>query len=343
MNFKQLNKTTQLSIISELSGVKIQAMGFRHTQPSSSNVMLTGLAADLEKYGLSTNVLTNPHDGQVNLVVNVTNPTPPGVISGMYSPSCYLSIGRHLIRTAESKLVIAFGSSFTSEEANKLGLTDAMVSGRIIIEEDDDIRDLLTAMITYIGSHTTNTDVITPALQLIEGYNKALTLPDDLIERIANWTSITKIIDSLTTKITHNYSNYYAGDEGDDGYQVPTPRGRNIFNVERKFGRSGFTVAYDQHAEEFTGHQVDVEYTPDSGLEAGRLKVSLTYRGLDNIVLGETKLKSDMTADTILDTIVDILNSVKLNGDWGAIVTPLVDHVTGVVTEVKPFIIATLK
>ena len=342
MNFKKLSKATQLSIISQLSNVKMQHSGFRNMFMSNADTVPTGLAGELKAHGLTNSVLLNPDGDTINLVVESKHISSAHAIStGIYSNNDYFNIGRQGMNAPDSKLFISFGCCLTQAEIERTGLVTGGINGRICIEEDDDLRDILNSVATYIGVHTANKEVLGLVLELIVAYDKAMDLPDALIERIANWTSIARIIDNLTYKMVHNYSNYYSDDENED-YVVPTPVGRNVFNVDRKFAKSGFTVSYDQHAQEYNGYQLDVEYTADSSLERGFLKVLLTYKGIDNINLGVATLTSGMSTDEILDTIVDALNHVKSNDVWGVIVTPLVDHAVEVIEEVKPFIVATL-
>ena len=337
--FNQLNVSTKIAIISELSGVKRHQVRPVVAYNYVDKVPTTGFTSELATHGLSRDVLDNLHHAQIHVDFGVPRHNP---FLGHAPNDNYLNINKSHVQTSSSPLMLKFSSTLTPGELDINGLDDASVTGAIAICEDDDIRDVFTAVQTYISTRTSNTQVTQVLQQLIEGYDKALTLPIELLERIVTWTPISIIIDSLTSKIVHSYSDYHSGDDNDDECRIPLPQGRNVFNIHRKFAKSGFTVGYDQHAEEYTGYQVDVEYMSDSSLENGVLKISLTYKGLNSIDLSEIKLSSDMSVDEIISTIVSALNTVKLDEKWGTIVTPMIEHVTNVISDVKPFIVATL-
>lgn len=338
MNFKQLNTPTQLTIIGELSGVKIN-----HMMPTAPYTRVgkgpnTGLTAELESHGLSRNVLNNIDNGRLHVDFGFSNHS---AFVGNGPSSNYVIINTEFARTTDIPLMLRFGCVLTKSELDECGLDSGAVTGAIAIHEDGDIRDALISAHAYIGACTTNPDVTQVLQQLIEGYDKALMLPADLLERIATWAPISRIIDNLTSKIIHSYSDYYTGNGDDDEQSIPLPQGRNVFNIHRNFGNGGFTVGYDHNAAEYTGYRLGFTYVPYNDSEGGKLKISLTYQNSDNVALSETEVTSAMTVSDLLDSIVTTFKDIKNDKEWGTIVTPLVNHAVEVIEEVKPFIVAT--
>ena len=340
MNFKQLNPLSQLIIIGELSGVKLNQMMPHTRYIQVSEGPSTGLPAELESHGLSCRVLNSLGNGRLHVDFGFSKPN-AFVINRPNSN--YINISKEFARDTYNPLMLQFGSVLTKSELDECGLDDGTVTGVITIHEDDDIRDALTSAHAYIGACTTNPDVTQVLQQLIEGYDKALMLPADLLERITTWTPISSIIDNLTSKIIHSYSDYYTGSDDDDEQSVPLPQGRNVFNIHRNFGNGGFTVGYDHNAADYTGYRLSFAFVPSNDSEGGKLKIGLTYQNLDNVALSETEVTPSMTVSDLLDSIVTTFKVIKNDKEWGTIVTPLVDHAVGVIEEVKPFIVATLK
>ena len=338
MNFKQLNTSAQVTIIGELSGVKLnQTVPYTH----DSEGPITGLTAELESHGLSRKVLNNLDNGRLYVDFGFSKPN-AFVINKPNNN--YINISKEFARDTYNPLMLQFGSVLTKSELDESGLDTGTVTGVIAIHEDDDIRDALTSAHVYISARTTNPDVTQVLQQLIESYDKALMLPADLLERIATWTPISRIIDNLTSKIIHSYSDYYTGSDDDDHEQsIPLPQGRNVFNVHRNFANDGFIVGYDRSAAEYTGYRLSLEYVPFVDSEGGKLKTGLMYNNTDNLTLSEVDVNSHMSVVEVIDSVIGALADVKDNEKWGEIVSPLVNHAIEVIEEVKPFIVATLK
>lgn len=341
MNFKQLNTSAQLTIIGELSGVKLNQMVPLARYTHDSEGPSTGLTAELESHGLSRKVLNNLDNGRLHVDFGISK---HNAFVNNRPNSNYININREFARTTYNPLTLRFGSVLTKSELDVSGLDDGVVTGVITIHEDDDIRDALTSAHVYIGARTTNPDVTQVLQQLIEGYDKALMLPADLLERITTWTPISRIIDNLTSKLMHSHSDYYTGNDDDDHEQsIPLPQGRNVFNVHRNFANGGFIVGYDRSAAEYTGYRLSLEYVPFVDSEGGKLKTGLTYNNTDNLTLSEVDVNSHMSVVEVIDSVIGALADVKDNEKWGEIVSPLVNHAIEVIEEVKPFIVATLK
>lgn len=339
MNFKQLNTSAQLAIIGELSGVKLNQMmpiaPYAHVGKGPS----TGLAAELESHGLSRNVLNNLGHGRLHVDFGFSD---HNVFVGNAPSSNYIIINTDFARTKDIPLLLRFGCVLTKSELDVSGLDGGGITGAIAIHEGDDIRDALTSARVYIGARTTNPDVTQVLQQLIEGYDKALMLPADLLERITTWTPISRIIDNLTSKIIHSYSDYYTGNGDDDEQSIPLPQGRNVFNIHRNFGNGGFTVGYDHSAAEYTGYRVGFAYVPSNDSEVGKLKIGLTYNHTDNLTLSEVEVSSHMSVVDVIDSLITAVADVKDDEKWGEFVSPLVNHAIEVIEEAKPFIVATL-
>ena len=339
MKFSDLKLETQLTIIGELSGVKLNQMipnaPYIHVGEGPS----TGFTAELENHGLSRKVLNDTGNGRLYVDFGFSKPN-TFIISRPNGN--YINISREFARDTYNPLMLQFGSALTKSELDGSGLDDGAVTGVITIHEDDDIRDALTSACVYIGARSTNPDVTQVLQQLIEGYGKALMLPADLLERIATWTPISRIIDNLTSKIIHSYSDYYTDSDVDDEQLIPLPQGAMDFNIHRNFGNGGFTVGYDRNAAEYTGYRLGFAFVPSNDSEGGKLKIGLTYQNSDNVALSETEVTSTMTVSDLLDSIVTTFKDIKNDKEWGTIVTPLVNHTVEVIEEVKPFIVATL-
>lgn len=334
MDFKQLNTSAQLTIIGELSGVRLNQMMSNASYTSIGKGPSIGLTAELESHGLNRKVLNNLDSGRLHVDFGFSN--------NNAFVSNYINISREFFaRDVHNPLMLRFGSVLTKSELDESGLDSGNVTGVITIHEDDDIRDVLTSAHVYISARTVNPDVTQVLEQLIESYDKALMLPADLIERIATWTPISRIIDNLTSKIIHSYSGYYTGGDDDDEQSIPLPQGRNVFNIHRNFGNGGFTVVYDRRAAEFTGYNLSFAFVPYNDSEGGKLKIGLTYNNLDNVTLSETEATPSMTVSDLLDSIVTAFKDLKNEKVWGTIVTPLVNHTVEVIEEVKPYIVDT--
>ena len=197
MNFKQLNTPTQLTIIGELSGVKLNKMMPTAPYARVGEGPNTGLTAELESHGLSRNVLNNLDNGRLHVDFGFSN---YNALVGNAPSSNYVIINTEFARTTDIPMMLRFGCVLTKSELDVSGLDGGGVTGAIAIREDDDIRDALTSAHVYISARTTNSDVTQVLQQLIEGYDKALMLPADLLERITTWTPISRIIDNLTVK-----------------------------------------------------------------------------------------------------------------------------------------------
>ena len=338
--FNQLNVSTKIAIISELSGVKRHQVRPVVAYNYVDKVPTTGFTSELATHGLSRDVLDNLHHAQIHVDFGVPRHNP---FLGHAPNDNYLNINKSHVQTSSSPLMLKFSSTLTPGELDINGLDDASVTGAIAICEDDDIRDVFTAVQTYISTRTSNTQVTQVLQQLIEGYDKAMALPTDLLERIVKWTPISIIIDSVTGKIVHSYSDYHSGDDNDDECRLPLPQGRNVFNIHRNFANGGFIVGYDHSAAEYTGYRLSLGYVPFVDSEGGKLKIGLTYNNTDNLTLSEVDVSSHMSVVDVIDSLIAALADVKDNEKWGEIVSPLVNHAIEVIEEVKPFVVATLK
>lgn len=339
MNFNQLSLSAKLVIIGELSGVKLYRVMASYNYVNKG--VTTGFTGKLATHGLSRDVLENLHNAQIHVDFGV--PSHNTFLSNVPSVN-YLNINRSPTQTSDNPLVLRFSSRVTKDELGANGLDSAGVNGAIVIREDDDIRDVFTAAQNYISAHTSNTEVTQVLEQFIEGYGKALSLPTDLLERLVTWTPISRIIDSLTSKIAHSYSDYYSGDDNDDDGRIPLPQGRNVFNIHRIFANGGgFTVGYDHSAVEYTGYRMSLGYVPCADSDGGKFKIGLTYNNIDNVTLNETDVNSDISAVDVIDVLITAFTEVKKDEQWGKIATPLIDHVVNSIVEVKPFVLATLK
>lgn len=344
MKFSDLKQETQLHIITELS--KLETSTNHHPitpiNHNSEKVNISDAQRErLEEYGLSVKCLTHPSDNlHLSFTFDGDVPKYPRVINQPSNSTTYLNFNKlNLSQANQNKVGISmnFGGTTYVDGLAQDAPIESTMSGRVIFSDEQTIRDTLENAWLYLNSQNALDKVSNVIAKLIQAYDVAMTLPEDLIGFINDWVPSKAVISFIGLKIQHDARQYRDTDE-----EEPTITGYDSYIIRNVYHKCGLEVMHATNSRYYNNYHVNINYVQKDDAPEGVLTATVTFNGTDEILLKQVDVLPDLTVSEMVDLLADMVESIKEVSEWGDKLADLIDHLHENIIEVKPFVLNTL-
>ena len=344
MKFSDLKQETQLHIIAELSKLETSTNYYPFTpiNHNSEKVNISDAQRErLEEHGLSVKCLTHPSDNlRISFTFDDDTPKYPRVVNQPSNSTTYLNFNKlNLSQANQNKVGISmnFGGTIYSDGLTKDAPIESTMSGRVVFSDDQTIRDTLEDVWVYTNSQNTLNKVSDGIAKLIQAYDVAMTLPEDLIVFINGWVPSRAVISFIGLKIQHDARQYRDTDE-----EEPALIGYDSYIIRNVHHKCGLEVMHATNSRYYNNYHLNINYTQKDDAPEDVLSATVSFNGTDEILLKQIDVLPDLTISEMVDLFADMVESIKEVDEWGNKLADLVDHLHENIVEVKPFVLNAL-
>lgn len=321
MKFSDLKLEIQLHVIAELSQLETTT----RNGPSISNRLDTqdvnisdARREELQKYNLSVKCLTNSTDSLY--------------ISFVPSTDTYLNFNK--ANSATGDIYVNFGGTIYVDGLTKDTPIESTVSGRMVFSDDRTIRDSLEIIWRYTNRQRVLDEVSNTIPKLIEAYDVAMTLPEDLVDFINSWIPSKNVMSIIASKIQHDARQYRDSDE-----EEPAVEGYDSYIIRNIYHKCGLEVMHATNSRYYNNYHLNINYTQKDGAAEDVLSATVSFNGPDEILLKQVDVLPNLTVSEMVDLLANMVESINEVDVWGDKLSDLIDHLHENIIEVKPFIL----
>lgn len=337
MKFSDLKLETQLYIITELSQLETSTHNNSFI-PNRDDIEKANISAakreELRKHNLSVKCLTNSIDSlRIGFMFNDNTSTSPGVVVGNSTIGPYLTFNKNNYDTQD--ISINFGGTSRIDGLTSDTPIQSTIGGRMSLSDKRTLRDSLQRVWEYTNPKNDLDEVSNVIAKLIETYDIAMTLPEDLVDFINSWIPSKIVMSLIASKIQHSGNQHFDGDNEEEY----TTTGYDSYIISNVYRECGIEVAHAFNSRSYNNYRLTVSHTQKEDTSEGVLSVYVSFGGKDRILLKEAEIAPDLTVAETIDFFAGVVESIKENDEWGVKLNDLIDHLYENIIEVKPFIL----
>lgn len=340
MKFSDLKLETQLHIITELSQLETSI----HNSPFISNRLDTQdvnindvRREELQKYNLTLKCLTNSTDSlRIGFIFSEGNTNAVNNVIGRPS-----NIGTYLNFNKSNSTVrdisVNFGGTSHVDGLTSDTPIESTINNKMTLSNQRTLRDSLEIIWRYTNRQRVLDEVSNVIAKLIEAYDIAMTLPEDLVDFIYSWVPAKAVVSFISSKIQHNASEYRNCDE-----EEPIVEGYDSYIIRNVYHKCGLEVMHATNSRYYNNYHVNINYIQKDDATEDVLSATVTFNGVDEILLKQVDVLPDLTVSEMVDFLADMVESIKEVDVWGDKLDDLIDHLHENIVEVKPFVLNAL-
>ena len=197
------------------------------------------------------------------------------------------------------------------------------------------LRDSLQRVWEYTNPKNDLDEVSNVIAKLIEAYDIAMTLPEDLVDFINSWIPSKIVMSLIASKIQHSGNQHFDGDNEEEY----TTTGYDSYIISDVYQECGIEVAHAFNSRSYNNYRLTVSHTQKEDTSEGVLSVYVSFGGKDRILLKEAEIAPDLTVAETIDFFTNTIESLREIDEWGFKCDDLIEHLYENIIEVEPFIL----
>lgn len=321
MKFNELPFLSQANILtalSELDPTTYLREPARFIKPVSKVATTTTLDTDLiellKEHGLPEHIMADIQYREVSVNINLADenasryPTrqPPTLFS---------------FSSDADENVIILSAPLSNEFKHTYHLKNSFVN--TMIKVDGDVFAALHRCVIVLNELNACEKLIDAVKLLVNNYDKAMALPESLIETIATFNSVPNTVNAIAHLIV----------PGPMGYRDDNDQDVSTLRISRKQPYS-FSVAYDVRSENYLPIAIDVCYNDDEST----LDLVSTFNSVSAVILGRTPVSVTTSTTEVISIIVELLQSAAKDDTCSKSVKGLINYAIDMVVNCEPYV-----